>query len=47
MQVRDISRGGIGSAGDEITFSTISSFKGLEAEAVLLVDLTTSQGPMG
>ena len=47
MPIKDISRGGIGSAGDEITFSTISSFKGLEAEVVLLVDvddLSTADG---
>ena len=40
MPLKDISRGGLDSAGDEeITFSTVSSFKGLEAEAVLLVDV--------
>jgi hypothetical protein len=39
MPLKDISRGGLDSAGNEITFSTISSFKGLEAEAVLLVDV--------
>jgi superfamily I DNA/RNA helicase len=47
MPIKDISRGGVGSAGDEITFSTISSFKGLEAEVVLLVDvddLSTADG---
>lgn len=47
MPIKDISRGGIGSASDEITFSTISSFKGLEAEVVLLVDvddLSTADG---
>jgi hypothetical protein len=37
--LKDISRGGFGSAGDEVAFSTISSFKGLEAEVVLLVDV--------
>lgn len=37
--LKDISRGGVGSAGDEIAFSTVSSFKGLEAEVVLLVDV--------
>jgi hypothetical protein len=37
--LKDISRGGFGSAGDEVVFSTISSFKGLEAEVVLLVDV--------
>ena len=37
--LRDISRGGFGSTGDEIVFSTVSSFKGLEAEVVLLVDV--------
>ena len=37
--LKDISRGGLGSAGDEIAFSTVSSFKGLEAEVVLLVDV--------
>ena len=47
MPIKDISRGGVGSAGDGITFSTISSFKGLEAEVVLLVDvddLSTADG---
>ena len=39
MPLKDISRGGLDSAGDEITFSTVSSFKGLEAEVVLLVDV--------
>jgi hypothetical protein len=37
--LRDISRGGLGSADDQLTFSTVSSFKGLEAEIVLLVDV--------
>jgi hypothetical protein len=37
--IKDISRGGFGGAGDEIAFSTVSSFKGLEAEVVLLVDV--------
>lgn len=47
--VRDISRGGLDTAGGEITFSTVSSFKGLEAEVVLLVDvddLSSSDGLM-
>lgn len=39
QSLKDISRGGFGSAGDEVAFSTISSFKGLEAEVVLLVDV--------
>jgi hypothetical protein len=39
MPLRDISRGGLGSADDQIAFSTVSSFKGLESEAVLLVDV--------
>ena len=39
MSVRDISRGGFDSADNEIAFCTVSSFKGLEAEAVLLVDV--------
>lgn len=39
ISLRDISRGGFGSTSDEITFSTVSSFKGLEAEIVLLVDV--------
>ncbi len=39
MPLKDISRGGLDSRGDEIAFSTVSSFKGLEAEAVLLVDV--------
>jgi superfamily I DNA/RNA helicase len=45
--LKDISRGGLDPAGDEITFSTASSFKGLEAEVVLLVDvddLSSSDG---
>jgi superfamily I DNA/RNA helicase len=37
--LRDISRGGFDSTADEVTFCTVSSFKGLEAEAVLLVDV--------
>jgi hypothetical protein len=39
VPLKDISRGGLDAAGDEITFSTVSSFKGLEAEIVLLVDV--------
>jgi hypothetical protein len=39
MPLKDISRGGLGSPGDQVTFSTVSSFKGLEAEVVLLVDV--------
>jgi hypothetical protein len=45
--LRDISRGGLGSADGQIAFSTVSSFKGLEAEVVLLVDvddLTLAEG---
>jgi superfamily I DNA/RNA helicase len=37
--IKDISRGGFGGVGDEVTFCTISSFKGLETEVVLLVDV--------
>lgn len=47
LPLRDISRGGLGSAGDEVAFSTVSSFKGLEAEVVLLTDvddLTSAEG---
>jgi hypothetical protein len=45
QQLRDILRGGFGSAGHEIAFSTVSSFKGLEAEVVLLVDdLSSADG---
>ena len=39
VPLKDISRGGLDAAGDENTFSTVSSFKGLEAEVVLLVDV--------
>ena len=39
MPLKDISRGGLGSPGDAIAFSTVSSFKGLEAEVVLLADV--------
>jgi Nuclease-related domain/AAA domain len=39
MPLKDISRGGLGSLDDQIAFSTVSSFKGLEAEVVLLVDV--------
>lgn len=39
MPLKDISRGGLGSQGDHVAFSTVSSFKGLEAEVVLLVDV--------
>jgi hypothetical protein len=39
MPLKDISRGGLGSEGDHVAFSTVSSFKGLEAEVVLLVDV--------
>lgn len=45
--IKDISRGGLDAAGAEIAFSTVSSFKGLENEAVLLVDvddLSSSEG---
>jgi len=45
--LRDISRGGLDYAGDEIVFSTVSSFKGLEAEAVLLVDVDDLSSPDG
>lgn len=45
--LRDISRGGLDSAGDEIAFSTVSSFKGLEAEAVVLVDVDDLSSPGG
>lgn len=39
MPLRDISRGGLGPPDDQIAFSTVSSFKGLESEVVLLVDV--------
>lgn len=39
MPLKDISRGGLGSQGDHVAFSTVSSFKGLEAEVVLLIDV--------
>jgi hypothetical protein len=39
ISLRDISRGGLGSPDDQIAFSTVASFKGLEAEVVLLVDV--------
>jgi hypothetical protein len=39
MPLRDISRGGIDSSSSQVTFSTVSSFKGLEAEVVLLSDV--------
>jgi hypothetical protein len=39
LPIRDVSRGGLGAPDGEVTFSTISSFKGLEAEVVLLVDI--------
>jgi hypothetical protein len=39
VPLKDISRGGLGSAGDATAFSTVSSFKGLEAEVVLLTDV--------
>ncbi len=47
MPLRDVSRGGIGTRAEEVAFSTISSFKGLEADIVLLVDvddLTSADG---
>ena len=39
MPLKDISRGGLDSPGDQVAFSTVSSFKGLEADVVLLVDV--------
>ena len=39
MPLSDISRGGLGSRDDQVAFSTVSSFKGLEAEVVLLADV--------
>ncbi len=45
--LKDISRGGLDAVGEEITFSTVSSFKGLEAEVVLLVDVDDLSSPDG
>jgi hypothetical protein len=39
MPLRDISRGGVDSSSGQVAFSTVSSFKGLEAEVVLLADV--------
>ena len=39
MPLKDISRGGLDAPGDHVAFSTVSSFKGLEADVVLLVDV--------
>ena len=47
MPIKDISRGGLDFVGNEITFSTVSSFKGLEAEVVLLVDVDDLSSPDG
>lgn len=47
MPLMDISRGGLDSQGDEVAFSTVSSFKGLEAEVVLLVDVDDLSSPEG
>jgi hypothetical protein len=47
MPLRDISRGGLGAPGDSVAFSTVSSFKGLESEVVLLVDVDDLSSPEG
>lgn len=39
MPLEDISRGGLDTPVNQVAFSTVSSFKGLEAEVVLLVDV--------
>lgn len=39
MALTDISRGGLDSSSSQVAFSTVSSFKGLEAEVVLLTDV--------
>jgi hypothetical protein len=47
QMLTDVSRGRLNADDGSVAFSTISSFKGLESEVVLLVDVDDLESPEG